>query len=130
VSTSSWLAGNSENFPPEVLWEDDERVCCRMHTAGTDGARHEFVAVLLAAEVPSPDSIHRLAHEYELKDYLDSAWAVRPLELVRDRGQTLLVIDHPRGEPLSRLIGPPMEIGQFLRIAVSICRRIQLPPCC
>jgi PAS domain S-box-containing protein len=120
VSTSSWFASNSENVVPEVLWEDGERVCRRMRSTGPDGARREFVAVFPALEVPSPESINRLTHEYDLKDYLDSAWAVRPIDLVRERGQTLLVIEHPAGEPLSRLIGPHMVIEQFLRIAVAL----------
>jgi predicted ATPase/signal transduction histidine kinase len=118
VSVSSWFASDRENGAPEVLWEDGERVCRRMYRTGSDGATLEFAVVLSAAELP--DSINRLAHEYELKDCLDSTWAVRPLELVRDRGQTILVIEFPRGEPLYRLIGTPMDIGQFLRLAVAI----------
>jgi PAS domain S-box-containing protein len=120
VTPSSWFASGSESVAPEVLWEDGERVCHRVRSAGPDGARREFVALLSALEVPSPESINRLAREYDLKDSLDSAWAVRPLELVRDRGQTLLVVEHPRGEPLSRLIGPPMDVGLFLRIAEAL----------
>ena len=64
--------------------------------------------------------LDRLAHEYGLKDALDGAWAVRPLELVRDRGQTMLVLEDPGGEPLDRLLGAPMEIGRFLRLAIGI----------
>ena len=58
--------------------------------------------------------------EYELKDELDGAWAVRPLELVRDRGRTMLVLEDPGGEPLAGLLGAPMEVGSFLRLAVGI----------
>jgi predicted ATPase/signal transduction histidine kinase len=91
-----------------------------MQTLGPDDAKHEFVAVLPAAEFPSPNSINRLVHEYELRDYLDSAWAVRPLDLIRERGQTMLVVEHPPGAPLSGFIGSPMDAGQFLRIAMSL----------
>ena len=49
------------------------------------------MAVLLAAEYPAPATLDRLAREYELKDELDGTWAVRPLELVRDR--TMLVLE-------------------------------------
>jgi PAS domain S-box-containing protein len=125
VSTSSWWASISENVASEVLWEDGERVCRRMYIAGSDGARQEFVAVFLAAKVPSHDSINRLAHEYALKDCLDSAWALRPLNLVLERGRTLLVVEHPRGEPLSRLIALPMDIGQFLRIATALSAAVR-----
>jgi len=120
MSTFSWQLPGKENRPLEVLWEDDERVYCRTWRDGTDSTRHEFMAVLSAVEHPTLGSINRLTHEYELKDYLDGAWAVRPLEIVREHGQTMLVLESPRGEPLHRLIGPPMEIGQFLRLAVAM----------
>ena len=32
----------------------------------------------------------------------------------------MLVVDYTGGEPLDRLIGQPMEIGQFLRLAVAL----------
>jgi hypothetical protein len=51
-------------------------------------------------EHPTPGSLNRLIHEYSLKDELDRAWAVRPLELVRERGQPMLVLENPGGEPL------------------------------
>ncbi len=41
---------------------------------------------------------------------------VRPLELERERGRTMLVLEDPGGEPLHRLrLRLPMELGQFLR---------------
>ena len=69
--------------------------------------------MLPASEQPTPTTLDRLAHEYSLKDELDGAWAVRPLELVRDRGQTILVLEDPGGEPLSGHLGAPMEVGTF-----------------
>jgi len=65
-----------------VLWEDSERVLCSGWREGADGNRHAVLAVLPAAAHPTPETLNRLAHEYGLKDELDSAWAVRPLELV------------------------------------------------
>ena len=76
--------------------------------------------VLPAGERPSPASLDRLAHEYELKDELDDAWAARPLELVREHGRTMLVLEDPGGEPLGRLLGAPMESARFLRLAIGI----------
>src|ERR1700693_5300724 len=72
----------------QVLWEDGERVFCRGWRLGADGNRSAVLAVLPAAEHPSPATLDRIAHEYGLKDELDRAWAVRPLELVRERGRT------------------------------------------
>jgi PAS domain S-box-containing protein len=76
--------------------------------------------VLPGAEHPKPDSLNRLILEYGLKDELDAAWAVLPLELVRERGRTVLILESPEGEPLDRLIGPPMEVGRFLPLAVAL----------
>ncbi len=64
--------------------------------------------------------LDRLTHEYELKDELDRAWAALPLALIRDAGQTVLVLDDQGGEPLDRLLGGPMEVGRFLRLAIAV----------
>ena len=87
---------------------------------GADGDRDAVLAVSPAGGHPSPATLDRLAHEYDLKDELDGAWAARPLELVRERGRTMLVLEDPGGEPLDRLLGAPMELGRFLRLAIAI----------
>src|SRR5262249_13801650 len=69
---------------------------------------------------PSRSSLDRLTHEYALKDELDGAWAARPLDFVRDAGRTMLVLEDAGGEPLDRLLGAPMEVGRFLRLAISV----------
>jgi PAS domain S-box-containing protein len=103
-----------------VLWEDGDRIFCRGHRGSADGDRDTVLAVLPATEHPTPASLDRLAHEYGLKDELDAAWAVRPLELVRERGRTMLVLEDPGSEPLGRLLGAPLELGRFLRLASGI----------
>ena len=40
--------------------------------------------------------------------------------LMRDAGRTVLVLDDPGGEPLDRLLGAPMEVGRFLRLAIAV----------
>jgi len=103
----------------EVLWQDTERVFCRLWRDDDVDVRYAFVPVLSGAEHPRLESINRLVHEYQLKDYLDRAWALRPAALVRERERTMLVVDYIGGEPLDRLMGQPMEIGRFLRLAVA-----------
>jgi PAS domain S-box-containing protein len=104
----------------QVLWEDGERVFCRGWRDGADGSRKGVLVVLPAAEHPAPLTLNRLAHEYGLKDALDGAWAARPLELVRERARTMLVLEDPGGEPLERILGPPMEVGTFLPLAIGV----------
>ena len=49
-----------------------------------------------------------------------SAWALLPLELVRQRGQTMFTVEYKGGEWLDGLVRQPMDIGQFLRVAVAL----------
>jgi PAS domain S-box-containing protein len=117
VSVVSSAAGEGESL--EVLWADGERAFCRL-SRDDAGRRHAFLPNGFDAERPARESIQRLVHEVQLKEYLDAAWALRPLELVRERGRTLLVVDYRGGEPLERLVHQPLEIGEFLRIAVAL----------
>jgi serine/threonine protein kinase len=119
MSVSSSFGPGAESLPLEVLWEDGERIYCKTWRDG-DGARQEFLAVLPADEHPSPDSINRLTHEYGLRDHLDDAWALQPLELAQVRGRPMLVLKYHETKPLNRLIGPAMEIERFLRLAVAL----------
>src|SRR5271169_3263227 len=104
----------------QVLWGDGERVLCRGSRLGAEGERKPVLGVLLDADRPPPVALEQLAHEYELRNELDGAWATRPLEFVREDGRAMLVLDDPGGEPLARLLGQPMEIGVFLRLAIGV----------
>jgi serine/threonine protein kinase len=66
------------------------------------------------------ETLRKLEHQYSLRDQLDSAWAVRPLTLAQHRGNPALVLEDPGGETLDRLLAGPMEIKQFLRLAVGL----------
>jgi len=103
-----------------VLWEDGERVFSRGWRLDDEGNRLAVLLVAPAVDHPSRSRLDRLTHEYELKDELDSAWAARPLALMRDAGRTVLVLDDRGGEPLDRLLGEPMEVGRFLRVAIAV----------
>src|SRR5882672_9804301 len=122
MDPSSWSgAGGASNL--QVLWEDGERVFCRGESHA-DGHRTAVLAVLPGAEHPTAATLDRLAHEYELKDELDGTWAVRPLELVRDRGRTMLVLEDTGSEPLHRMLGPPMQVRSFLHLAIAIAEAL------
>src|SRR5215472_16322824 len=124
------VGGRPMNRPPglsndcdtcrEILREDGEYIVFRTSQRAADEGRHAVLLVVPVGEHPTPDSLNHLTHQYELKDDLDDAWAARPLDLVRERGRTMLVLSDPGGEPLDRLIGLPMEIGPFLRLAIGL----------
>lgn len=114
------LGTGKEGDLVDVLWQDAERAFCRLSRGDAEAHRHAFIPVGVGADHPTLENINRLAHEYELKDHLDSAWALRPLEFVHERGRAMLVVDYTGGEPLDRLIRGPMEIGRFLGFAVSL----------
>src|SRR3979409_2672722 len=118
MDPSSWCGGGVVSGL-QILGEDGERVFCRGESRA-NGYRGPVLAVLPAAEHPTPVTLDRLAREYELKDELDGSWAVRPLELVRERGRTMLVLEDTGNEPLHRLLGTPMEVRSFLRLAIAV----------
>jgi hypothetical protein len=113
-SSSRFSLGNDGSR--EVLGEDGEASSAEGWCEGPEGRRSSVLVVLPAGEHPSRRSLDRLAHEFSLKEELDRAWAVRPLELVRERGRTNLVLEDPGGEPLDRILGAPMEMGNFLSL--------------
>ena len=106
-----------------VLWRDSERVFRRGWRLGDDGKRCAVLLVAPAADHPSRSTLDHFSHEYELKDELDSTWAVRPLELVREANRTMLVLDDAGGEPLEMLLGAPMDMGRSLRLGRRRARR-------
>jgi serine/threonine protein kinase len=110
-------ADGSSSLRP--LWEDGGRVFCR-ETTHIDGESAGLLFVLPNSEHQTSATLALFAHEYGLKDDLDTAWAARPIELIREGGRTMLVLEHAGGEPLGRSLGVPMETGSFLRLASSI----------
>ena len=114
------VSAKGEENPLQVLSEDGEQIFCRTRRVDGDGIVRSVLAVRLTSEEPLPASIDRLVREYELKDDLDSSWAVRPLGLVRDRAETVLLLEDPGGEPLGRLIGRPLELAKFLQLAIAL----------
>src|SRR6201988_645840 len=103
-----------------VLLQDGERVLCRGWRDNGDGDGSAVLAVLSASERPAAAFIDQLAHEYALKDELDARSTARPLELVREHGRTMLLLEDPGAGPLSGLLGRPMEMGRFLRYAIGL----------
>jgi PAS domain S-box-containing protein len=116
---SSWAAIKGDHRL-EMLWDDGERVFCREQQLNEDGTLGTILTVRLAAEHPTQASLDQFAHEYALREELDRAWALRPLALIRERSRSVLILEDFAGEPLAALIGAPMELGCFLRLAIAI----------
>jgi serine/threonine protein kinase len=125
-NSPSPFAGEGEHSSGhQVLWEDGERVFCRGWRLGRDGGRSAVLVVLPVAAHPSKSILDRLTHEHGLKEESDGPWAVRPLEIVRDGGRTVLVLeDIPRFEPLDRVLAAPMEVASFLHLAIGIAEAV------
>jgi PAS domain S-box-containing protein len=88
------------------------------------GNQIPILALAVAAERPSPQSLRRLEHEYSLATELDPTWAAQPLALTRHQGRAVLILKDPGGESLEQVIeqhkGQSIDLTRFLRIAVSL----------
>src|SRR5580693_3237021 len=102
----------------ECLREDEEFI---LYRARASAAEMPSVLLLTFASIhPRPESLKKIEHEYSLCHDFDTTWAVRPVALSECNGQKALVLEDPGGEFLHRLIQGPMEITQFLRIAIGL----------
>jgi len=76
--------------------------------------------LLVAAEETSLGCVERLEHEYALKGELDADWAARPVALTRYNDRLALMLEDPGGAPIDRLLGRPLDVSDFLRIAIPL----------
>src|ERR1700761_3346224 len=81
--------------------------------------------LLVTAEGTSAGCVERLQHEYALKSELDADWAARPVALTYHNGRMTLLLEDPGGAPLDRLLGRPLEVSQFLRIAIPLAAALR-----
>ena len=108
--------GTYSDGSSQVLWEDGERVFRRGWLLDDSGNGSAVLIVLPAAEHPSRSSLERLTHEYELRHEFDGTWAARPLDLVRDTGRTMLVLEDAGGKPLERLLDVHVRCGHTEKV--------------
>jgi len=104
----------------QILSQEGDILLRRARRRGYDGDSRSSITVLAASQRPASNDSNRLAHEYELAKYLDPSWAIRPLELVQEDGQTILILDDPGGDLLSQHLVMPMGVERFLRLAIGI----------
>jgi PAS domain S-box-containing protein len=124
--TTSWqdgrivvLAGDAASPLGEVetLRTDTDFVLSRCHCRSLRAS-----ALLLepVAERPMPVLIKRLENEYAFRGQLEPPWAVQPRALVAEGGRCALLLDDPGGEPLSKRLGKPWGLRDFLVVAIGI----------
>jgi serine/threonine protein kinase len=76
--------------------------------------------LVVAADESSLGCVERLEHEYALKAELDADWAARPVALTRYNKRMTLVLEDLGGAPVDRLLGRPLDVSSFLRIAIPL----------
>src|SRR5260370_19641489 len=114
------------DYSLDAVHSHGEFVLCRGRTRSGSNLHPPSVLVLtLTSEHPRPESVRMLEHEQSLRAELDAAWAVPPVELTQREGRTVLVLEDPGGEPLAQLVGTPMEMGRFLRVAIGFSAAVR-----
>ena len=102
---------------------ETELTLYRGHQDGFD----PMLLVVPVAEEPALDTVKRLEHEFALRSDLNPGWAAQPVALTRYRNQPALVLRDPGAMPLDGLLGEPLDVSQFLAIAVpfaAACRQM------
>ena len=103
----------------ETIRKDDEFILYG-GTRQTDATASSIFVLTPALEHPAVASLRGIEHEYSLQADLDPDWAVIPIGLVKHDGRTMLVLANPGGDPLDQFIGTPLELRQFLRLAIGL----------
>ena len=86
-----------------------------------------ILAVALAEEQPSSQSLRRIEHEFSLASELDPAWAAKPLAITRHEGRSILILTDPGGEPLDLVLerqDQPLDLARVLRIAIGLAKAL------
>ena len=106
----------------ETLRKDEEFILYRGRSQA-DGP--QVLLLSPAVDYPAPDSLKRLKHEYSFREELDPAWAVRPIAVARHWDRTVLLLEDPGGVPLDQLLGRPLDLAFWLRLAIGLAVAIE-----
>ena len=105
----------------EALRKDEEFILYRGR--GKDDGSQVLVLSPLT-EYPAPKILEWLEHAYSLREQLDQAWAAQPRAIARHWNRTVLVLTDPGGVPLDQLLGRPLDVAFWLRLAISLSAAI------
>ena len=85
-----------------------------------NGDGHPVILKVLDPRRSSSDDLRGLEHEYELGTLVESPAIVRPLALRRHDGMPALIMEDFGGTSLEHLLGAPIPVERFLRLASRI----------
>ena len=105
----------------KALRKDEEFILYRGRSRGNAS---QILVLSPIAKHPPPESLKRLEHECSLREALDPAWCARPIAVARHSDRTVLELEDPGGVPLDQLLGNPLALAPFLRLAVSLSAAI------
>ena len=107
----------------EPLREDQDFVLYRGHS--NEGKASSILLLTTLSRLPTPETFKKIEHEYSLKSELDTTWAARPMALSQYNERSALILEDPGGVPLSLLIQGPMQMKQFLQVAVGLANALR-----
>jgi len=105
----------------EALRKDEEFI---LYRGRSQGDASQILVLSPVAEHPAPESLKRLEHECSLREVLDPAWSAQPIAVARHSNRTVLELEDPGGVPLDELLGNPLDLVLFFRVAVSLSAAI------
>ena len=108
-------------FTFEVLRQDEHFI---LYRGRSTSASSQVLLRSPTSRHPTPQNLKRLERAYSLKEELDPAWAVRPIEFANHWDRLVLVMEDPGGVPLDQLLGQPLDLAFFLRKAISLSSAI------
>ena len=100
----------------------DEHFCLYRGRSNDAGSR--VLVLSPVTEYPAPEILKWLEHAYSLREELDPTWAARPIAIARHWDRTVLVLEDPGGVPLDQLLGQPLQVGFWLRLAINLSTAI------
>jgi predicted ATPase/signal transduction histidine kinase len=99
----------------DELYRDDDIVWLR---AQTESTQKSHLVKATVSKHPSAELLAYWANELRLASFLESSWAIVPINLQHTREGSLLICHDTKGEPL-KAQSFPFEVLRFLRFAHS-----------
>jgi predicted ATPase/signal transduction histidine kinase len=106
----------------DPLREDGEFILYRAHSKQLESP--SILLLMPSSTRPSRETLEKINHEYSLSSELDNIWSLPPLAISSYNDKRVLVLEDPGGAPLNRVVDGPMEMKQFLRLAIGMANAV------